>query len=185
MHLEVDGAYRVRCEEHVVPVGPTVAAPVDAPVRIRPKGVSEGRNVYQVRIPGVNQQRADLPRVVEPDVAPGLPNVIGPIHTSPGDDVTPNAVRSCAHIDHSRIGGGYANGTDRAGSEVPVRHVYPALAVVGGLPDSPARGPHVEGPLRSGMPRNGRRPPASRWPDHPVVQAGKYRRIVYLISIGR
>src|SRR5512132_2769459 len=69
---DVDGARVLVLVENLLPRLAAVGGAEDAAFRVRAEGVADRRDQHDVRITRVDDDRADLARVLQPDVVPGL-----------------------------------------------------------------------------------------------------------------
>src|SRR5579864_4325190 len=97
--------------------------------------MSKRRHKDYVRIVGVDDDRADMLRVLQPEVLPRESTVGGFVHAITVGDVAANASLARADIDHIVIRARdieRADGTDR----ILVKEGLPVIAAIGRLPHS-------------------------------------------------
>ncbi len=121
----------------------------------------------------MNEHRPDLAHLAQAEEVPGPPRIGGFVDASSGDHVAADAVGASADVNDVGIRVGESDRPDRAGLEVPVRHVAPGVAVVGGLPHAAPRRSHVEGTRLIGMPCHRGHAPTSGRADHAVREVRK------------
>src|SRR5262249_20718413 len=112
-----------------------VAGLVQAALPVRPPEAAQGGHIGDVRVFRVDGDAADVARLLDAEVLPGLAAVggaIGPV--APGDAVARVALAG-ADPDDVRVGRGHGDGADAQGRLV-VEDRRPGGAVVGRLPDA-------------------------------------------------
>src|SRR5207245_2254853 len=110
-----------------------VPRPEDATLWVRAVGVAESRNENDVRIRGVNNERADVARIFQADVGPRFAGVGGFINAVAERNVAADAGFAGADVNDIGIGIGNVNGADgRDGLLIEER--IPTVAAVSGFP---------------------------------------------------
>ena len=145
MEDQVDCPHRVRVEEHVVPVPPSVGGPEHPPRRVPAEGVAGRGEPDGVGVVRVGSDPGDLACVGEPAKLPRLPSITGAPDAASDRDVPTDVRGSGAHVDHRWIGIGDFHGSDGPHVDPAVGDVLPGLTAAGRLPDPSSRGPEVEG----------------------------------------
>ncbi len=112
-------------EEDVVPGLAAVQRAVEAALGVRAVGVPEGGDVDAVGIARVNAHLADVARLLQPEVLPGLAGVGAAVDAVAVADVATD--RGLAHpdVDDVRVRLGDGDPTDRGALEVAVGDVLP------------------------------------------------------------
>ena len=103
-------------------------------------------------------------------MGPAIPAVGGLVDAVPRGDVPPDAGRAGADIDDARVGIRHVDRADGTRGVVAVRDVHPALAGVGGLPETAAVRAHEVGPGLFGDSGHGGDPGPLVRPDHAVLE---------------
>ena len=141
---EIDRAGVLALEQHAVPGLAAVPRPVDSPLVVRPEDVAQCRHVDEVGVVRMHADAADVPRVAEPQVTPGLAAVGRPVDAVAVRQVAPDGGLARTDVQHIRVGVGYREGAHRGGVEEAVGHVLPVRARVVGLPHAADARPEVE-----------------------------------------
>src|SRR5262249_54852734 len=129
-----------------------------------------------VRVARIDDHLADLPRVVETEMRPGLAGVAGSVHTVAVRDLRPHVRLAGADIDDVGIrrgDGNRANGGDR----LRVEDRLPRAARVRRLPDAAAPRTEVERARLTGHAADAVHAAAAKRSDHPPAEAAEERRI--------
>ena len=119
--------------EYVLPMLTGVGRFVDTALVARPVRMAKDADIHRVGVVRINQDAADLLRVLESNVFPSRSAVIAAIHAIARCKIRADVGFSCADIDHVRIGicdRDRANGGDRRMIEDRV----PYCARIGGFP---------------------------------------------------
>src|SRR5471032_1320676 len=95
-----DGAGLIVLIEDLLPGNAAIGRAEDSPLIIRAVGMSECGHKDDVRVPGIDDQRADVPRVLEADILPGLAPIHGLVHAIAVRDVAANAGFARPHINN-------------------------------------------------------------------------------------
>ena len=122
IHDEIDGTRAVVAEQYLLPRPAAVGGTEHATVGIRTERMAEGGHVRPVRIGWVHPNAPNRLRVLQAEVAPAPPAVVGPIHA-----VALKHVRSQLHLAHAdvddvrvRLRDGHR--PDGGASDLPVGH---------------------------------------------------------------
>ena len=75
--------------------------------------MAQCRDEYDVRIFWIDDHRADVPRVSQPDVSPGAPAVDGLVHAVAVGDIAANAGFARADVDDVVVARRYRDRADR------------------------------------------------------------------------
>jgi hypothetical protein len=97
--------------------------------------VSQRRHENAVRVPWIDEHRADLPRVPQPEVLPAASGVGRFVDAVADRQVGPLEAFAAADVDDVRIGRRDGNRADRL-RRLIVEQRRPGVAVVGRLPDA-------------------------------------------------
>jgi hypothetical protein len=136
--VEVHGARVLVDVEHLLPALAAVGGTVDAPVLAGRPQVAEGRHVDHVRVGGVHEHLADVPRVLEPQVPPRLAAVVGAVDPVSVGGALAVVLLAGSRVDDVGVRGGQGHVAERAHGHVG-EGVHPGLAAVLALPQ-PAGG---------------------------------------------
>src|SRR5262249_40089894 len=102
--------------EHLLPVASAILRAINASIRMRAVHVTEHHNIYQVRIPRIDADAGDLPRVAQSDVLPDLARVGGLVDAVAEADLAADVDLACARVEHvgiRRRDGDRADGCDK------------------------------------------------------------------------
>ena len=105
----------------------------------------ERRDEHGLLVARMDQHIADLARVLQPDMLPGLARVERAVDAVAVAEVPPDARLAHAHEDDIGIALCDRDGTDRPRPERTVRNIPPGHAAIGSLPDAAACTSEVEG----------------------------------------
>src|SRR5262249_32600560 len=83
IEADVDGAGLLVLVEHLGPRLAAVDRAEDTALGVRTEGMPESRHQHDIRIVRIDDECADLPRVFEADVAPGLAAIGRPVDAVP------------------------------------------------------------------------------------------------------
>ena len=134
----VDGAGLVVLIEHFLPGGAAVGGAKDAALFVETVGVAKRGHKDDVRVFRIHDHRADVPRVFQPDVFPGLSTVERLVYPIAVGDVAANAGLTAAGVDDVVVRRRHGDTADR-GDVFFVENGLPIRPGVGGSPDA-ARG---------------------------------------------
>src|SRR5207248_1417623 len=142
---EIDGAGSIAPIEHLLPRPATVARSEHAALGVAPVRVPECRDILGIGVARVHADPADVPRVIQAQMRPGLSRVGRAIHAVTVRDVAANAALAHPDVDHVRVRLRDADAADGRAFEKAVGRVLPVLPAVLRLPDAPAGRAEVEG----------------------------------------
>src|SRR5262249_21968385 len=143
VHRQIDEAGILVDELHLRPGLAAVGGLVDAALLVRRPEVAQRRDVHDVGVLRVDDDAADVARLLETDVLPGLAAVGGLVHAVAPRDAVARVVLAGADPHDVGVGRRHRDGTDAQGRLV-VEDRLPAVAAVGGLPDAAGRGAEVD-----------------------------------------
>src|SRR5207302_2653581 len=103
------------------------------------------RDVRGIRVARVHADPADVSRVIQAQMRPGLPRVGRAIHAVTVRDVAADAALAHPDVDHVRVRLRDADAADGRAFEKAIGRVLPVLPAVLRLPDAPAGRAEVEG----------------------------------------
>ena len=161
IHDEIDRASAVVPEQNLVPGPAAVGGPEDAAVGTRAERMSESSHESPLRVGRVHPDPADRLGVLQTDVTPVPPAIVGAIHT-----VALKHIRSQLHLAHPdvddvRVRFCNCHRPDRATPYLTVRHRGPRGATVGGLEEPTTRRAEVVLERSIGVSGYGDRAPAT------------------------
>ena len=157
-------------EEHLLPAVAAVHGAEDAPLRLRPVGMAEGADVYDVGVGRMDGEPGNAPGLLQPHERPGPPRVGGLVGPLPHGDVAADLPLAGARPDDVGIGHGHAQRTDRL-NRLVVEDGVPVHAAVGGLVDAPGGRPEVVG-VRVARDAGGRGEAVALGPDVAPLKVG-------------
>src|SRR5581483_3092376 len=172
-----DGAGPIALVEHLLPGLASVHRAVDAAFLVRPPGVAERGHVDDVRIPGVDHDVADVARIGEADVLPGVPAIGGTIDAIAVGDVASDRRFARPDVDDVWIGLGDRDGADGRGAEEAVADVLPVGASASRLPDTPGARAKVEGSYLGWVAGNRDDPAPTVWTDQTPLERAQRQRV--------
>lgn len=91
----------------------------------------------------MHRHRADMIRIFEPDVVPGLAGIHRFVYAVAVGGIAANASLTHARVDHVGIGARHGERAHRAGLKLPIRNRQPGGAPIGSLPDAAASGAEI------------------------------------------
>ena len=156
--------------EHLPPGVSAVRRAVHAALRVGSVGVTERHHINRVRIPRIDADRPNLPRVAQADISPGLAAVHGLVDAVADSKIGPDVGLAGAHINHVGVRRRHGDGSD-GGDALLVEDRHPHRARVGSLPDPATHGPEIE---RVRIARNSRHrdhAPGAKRPDQPPLES--------------
>src|SRR6516165_1665659 len=162
--------------EHLGPGLAAIGSAKYAALGIWSEGVAQCRDQHDVRIVRVDDQRPDLPRVPEADVAPGFTPIDRLVDAVSVSHVSAWSGFTGAHIDDGVIGRCDRNGAHRGDRRAVGQHL-PGATAVGGLPHSARYGPEIKGAGIAGYAGNRERAPAAIRSDAAPLQRSKQARV--------
>ena len=170
---EVHGARVAVGEEHAQPGFAAILAAVHPAHVAGLIEVAHGGHEYHVGVFGVNADAADVARVGQPDVGPGLARVGRFPHPETRRHVAAHGFLALAGVNH--VGVGLAHGYRANGAaEILIRNVLPGAAAVFGAPHAAARRAHVVEVGLARYARDGAHAPAPVRPNgaplQPIIQ---------------
>src|SRR6266571_2432198 len=140
---EIDRADVVAFEQHLLPGGSAVARAIHASIRIRAVGVAERGNKHDAGIFRIDDDAANLPRIVQADVRPGLPRINGLVHPVAVGNLRAHVCFTRADVDYVRVRRRDTDGADR-GDGLRVENWRPGAARVHRLPNAAAHGAEIK-----------------------------------------
>src|SRR5439155_21568516 len=143
LEREIDRAYLVALEQHLLPRRAAVARAIDAAIRIRAVDVSERGDEHDVRSARVDDHLADLPRRLEADVPPRLAGIGRLVHAVAVGDLRSHVGLAGPDVYDIGIRRRHRNGADR-GDRLGIEDRHPASPGIRRLPYAAADRPHVE-----------------------------------------
>ncbi len=150
VEFHVDRAGSVVKVEHLRPRLASIGSAEEAALGIGAKGVAHGGDQDRVRVARMHNHAADVPRIAQPDVLPGLAGIGGFVDSVTVGDVAAQAGLAAAHVDGVGVGGRHGDGAD-GGSGLLVEHRLPIGAAVSGLPHAARCAAEI---VRIGVARN-------------------------------
>ena len=169
---EVNRADVVAFVEDFLPVRSAVTRAIYTAVRIRAVGVSERCDENEFRIPRIDEDAADLPRVIEADVRPRLACVGGFVDAVAERDLRTHVGLARSNIKHVRIRRRDADCPDRWHG-LRVENRIPGAARIFRFPDAAADRAEIESVRLPRHAADGIRAAAAERPNHSPVQPGK------------
>jgi len=130
--------------ENAGPVRAAIGGFVHAALIARTVGVAQHAHVDGLRVRGIDENAADVPRIVEADVRPGLARVVGAVHAVAGGQVGADVRLARADVDHAGIGRRHGDGPNGR-YRLMIEDRIPHGAGVGGLPHPAVDAAEVEG----------------------------------------
>ena len=131
----VDRAGLVVLEKHLLPGRAAIAGAEDSPFLVLAVRMAQRRHKNHVRVPRIDNHRADVLRILEARVLPRLASVHRLVNPVAVSDVAANAGFTRARIDHVVVGRGHGNRANR-GDRLLIENRLPAHARVRALPHS-------------------------------------------------
>ena len=162
-HGDVGDAHVGALIEHALPVIAAVGGLVDAALVVGPVGVAQHADVQGLCIRRVNENAADLARIVEADVLPGCSSVVAAIHAVAGGEIGADVGLACAHVDHLGIGRRDGKRAD-GGDGLVIEDGLPHRAGVGRLPHAAVDAAEEEALSLPGTPLTATTRPARNGP---------------------
>ena len=141
---EVDRAGGVVEEEHLLPRLAAVGRAEDAALRVRSEGVAHRGDEHAVGVARVDDDVADLLRVVEAEMLPAVAAVGRAIHARAVGQIFAQLRFAGADLDHVRIGRRDGDRADRGDVGLAVGDVAPGLSAVRRLPHAAVHRAEVE-----------------------------------------
>jgi len=165
-HGQIRGA-DVRAEiERFRPTRATIARLEDAPLGIRAVGMPQSGDIHDVGTLGIDDNLADLPRVAETEVRPGLAAIGGLVDAIARGKIGTDVGLACAHVDHLGIRPSHGEGTDRR-NLLAVEDRLPDNTGIAGLPDPAIDRAKIEGGRVAANTGDGYYSPSAKRPDEP------------------
>ncbi len=174
VHRQVGGSGVLTLGQHVLPRLAAIGGAKNTTLLAGSEGVTEGRDVDDIRVAWMDPDPGDMPRILEPQMRPGLAGVGRPVHAVAVADVQPDAGLAHPGVDHVRVRGGDLDGAYRGGLEEAVGDVLPVGPGVVGLPDPTGACPEVEDGRIDGVSGDRDDPSAARRPDAPPLERVKH-----------
>ena len=156
--------------QHLPPAPAPVRALEHTALGIRRVAVSERRDVDDVRVLRVHQHRADLERVLEPDVRPGLAGIRGLVHAVTGAEAGADVGFARTHVNHVRVGRRHRDRADR-GHRLLVEDRIPGAPRVPRFPDPAVYRPEIEMVRLPGHPGHCRHAASAKRTDQPPAES--------------
>ena len=147
---DVNAAGLVIDEQNFLPGGAAVGGAINAALGAGCVHMSQGRDVDDVRVRGVNDDGADLPRIRQADMGPVLPAVHRLPHAVAVGNVAADAGLAGADVERVVVGVGDRDGADR-GERLFIGERLPGRARVVGLPHAAGDASEIE---RAGLARH-------------------------------
>ena len=173
---EVHRARRVVEKQHSLPRLPTVGGAKDAAFRIGTKRVSDRRDENTIVIARIDDDVADLLRVVEAEVLPAATAVGGAIDAGAVREVLAQLRFAGADVDDVRIRRRHGNRAHGGDVGLAVGHVAPGLPAVRRLPDAAVHRAEVEDQRPGWIPSHGVHASASEGPHESPLERLEPRR---------
>jgi len=170
VEVEIDRADVVALEQHLLPRRPAVAGAVDAAIRVGAVDMAKRRDEDDVGVLWIDEDAADLARVVETEMGPGLSCVGRLVHAVAVRNLRPHVGLAGADVDDVRVGRRNADRTDRR-DWLRVEDRVPRPSGVRRLPDAAADRTEVERVRLSRNAADAVDPAAAERPDAAPPQA--------------
>ena len=103
VHRQVGGAGVLALGQHMLPAPAPVPGAKDTPLLAGSEGVTQGRDVHDIRVARMDPDPGDVPRILKPQVRPGLAGVGRPVHPVAVADVQPDAGLTHPGVNHVRV----------------------------------------------------------------------------------
>ena len=172
---EISAADVIVFGKHLLPGLSAIERAINSALSVRAVRMSHGRYKHTIRIVRIDEDGADLLRVTQSKVLPGLAGIGGFVDSISYREIGPAQSFAAAHVNDVRIRRCDRQSPDGAGRLI-VEDRSPCVAKVSGLPDTAIVGRHVKHILLSRNACDGHRAPASKWADHapahPLIQFG-------------
>ncbi len=141
----------------------------DAALLVRSVLVSERRDVRNLGIARIDDDRADLTRIFKAAMRPGLPGIVGNVHTIAVSDVRTHVRFAAADVDDVRRARSDRDGPDRADIR-GVEDRFPRAPRVEGFPHAAVHRAEIEVLRLPGHAGHGQCSTAAKGPDAAPVQ---------------
>jgi len=186
----------MRVEHHIDPAGifvfrenfrprfAAVACPENSPFRIWAKGVTKRGHEYDIWIIRMNDERADLARVAQPDIFPVLSGIDRFVNTGAVSGVPANGGFAGADVNSVVIGWRDREGADRR-NVLLIKERRPIRAAVQRFPDSARNGAKVPGVRFPRHALNRQGASTAEWSDLSPLHSGEKSRIDLRRRAGR
>src|SRR5258708_2193423 len=173
---DVNAAGAVVEIEDFFPGLPSIARTEDAAFRVRAVGMAESGDEGDVWVRRMNNDFADVPGVLQPDIGPGLAGVIRTIDAVAEGDISADTRFAGASIDDVGIGIRHRDAADR-GCTLLFKERIPGDAAVGRFPDAAGDGAEVIGIRQGGDASDGQDPSPTKGADQAPFHASVRFRI--------
>ena len=114
-----------------------------AALRIRSIRMAERGDIGEIGVVRGDQDAADLLRIIEADLRPGLSSIARAVHAVTLRDIRTHVGLAAADVDDIGVGGGNGEGADRT-DRLFVEDRIPGASGVDRLPDTAVHGAEVE-----------------------------------------
>src|SRR5882724_9913713 len=172
---DIDPAGIFVFRENLRPRFATVARPENSTFRIWAEGVTKGGHEYYVWIIWMNDERADLAGVAQPDIFPVLSGIDRFVNPRAISGITANGGFAGANINGIVVGGRHREGADRR-NVLLIKERRPIRAAVQRFPDPARNRAEVPGIGFPRHPCNGQGAATAEWPDlSPLHSREKFR----------
>src|SRR5437016_1782960 len=161
---DVDAAGAVVEVENFLPGFAAVAGAEDAALVVRTVGMAESGYKSDIGIRRMDDDLADVARVFQPNVVPGLAAVVRTIDAIAERDVAANAGFAGTDINYIGIGIRDGDAADRGGGLL-VEEGIPGNAAVRGFPNAASNGTKIVSVRLAHDSSYGKGPATAEWPD--------------------
>src|SRR5258708_14044028 len=145
--------------------------------------MSERSHKNFFRILRVDQNPRNLTRILQSDMPPRLPAILGLIHPIPISDVRAHVRLARPHINDQRIRRRHRNRPNRS-NPLRIEYRFPSAPRVVAAPHAPIHGAKIKNLRLPAHASNRQRPPSSRWPNRPPPHPLKQSPVIFL-SVSR
>ena len=125
IHHDIGRARFRAARQHLLPRLAAIRRAIDAAFGVRPPEMAQRRYIGDIRIRRVNDNRSDVVRLLQADIAPGTPRIGGFVYAVAVRCVAAHAGLTHADIDRVGIGIRHCDGADRAGLEEAIGNGIP------------------------------------------------------------
>ncbi len=162
--------------ENFLPSFSAIHAAENSPLCICSVGVAESRDEDDVGVVRINDDRADVPRIRQPDIRPRLSRIERLIYAVAIGNIAADASFAGARINYIRVGFGNGDAANR-GDGFIIENRKPGESAVRGLPNAASYGSKIKNAGISGNADGRERPSPAKRPDLPPLQALQMRLI--------
>ena len=142
---------------------------VNAALGVGAVSVSQHADKYNICVVRIDHDAADLARIFQPDVVPGLSRVARFVYAVPGSEVRANVGFAGARIKNVWVGWRHFDRPDRP-HWLAVKNWLPDCAGIGSSPNAAVHGAEVKSCGLSGNSGDRHRTPTAEWSNEPPAQ---------------